>query len=256
MIIQCTWSNKVQFPWLHERRLHQFASSNTLLGLLTARGDLLVLLLGQMHPKLNGKCRVTRLGGSAVRLDMIYDGAAPAAVLSIEHELFVRPQDSVGVGVPEREFLTTLQESIMTSTTRNDPVIPRVAFHIRPKGRHLLLTTQWAANKVGMKVLLCGGVAQTDLLPALNWSASFGDRCAGGHTYYPEGVNVALLRGQRYNLLTRSRGHILARASEIVLSAVCHVTKFDRRTVGNVLRIGVNIGCRAPTNEVQREERK
>lgn len=128
----------------------------------------LILLLRQMNAQLNLELSVFVLTGAAVRFQMVHDRAAPTAVGLIEFVLAARGEVPLGIHVLQVELLGPLQDLVAAAATDHNPVIAGVALQGFAEARYLLLPAQGTANQVRVQVLFRVGVAQTDLLAALD----------------------------------------------------------------------------------------
>ena len=121
-----------------------------------------------MNAQLNLPLRVLVVAGTAVRLKMVHDRAAPTAVGLIEFVLTARGEVPPGIHVLQVELLGPLQDLVAAAATDHNPVVAGVALHGFAEARYFLLPAQRATDQVGVQVLFRVGVAKADLLAALD----------------------------------------------------------------------------------------
>lgn len=121
-----------------------------------------------MNAQLNLELRVLIFTGAAVRLQMVHNRTASTAVGLIEFVLAARGEVPLGIHVLHVELLGPLEDLVAAGATDHNPVVAGVALHGFAEARYFLLPTQRTADQVGMQVLFGVGVAQTDLLAALD----------------------------------------------------------------------------------------
>ena len=121
-----------------------------------------------MNAQLNLELGVLIFAGPAMRLQMVHNRTAPTAVGLIEFVLAARGEVPLGIHVLQVELLGPLQDLVAAAATDHDPVVAGVALHGFAEARYLLLSAQRAADQVRVQVLFRVGVAQADLLAALD----------------------------------------------------------------------------------------
>ena len=190
-----------------------------------------------MNTKLDLELRVFIGTGTAVRLQMIHDGTTTATVLLIEFVLAARGEVSPSVHVLQVELLGPLQDLVAAVAANHNPVITGVALHGLSEARYLLLPTQRTADQVRVQILFCVGMAQTDLLTALDGGARGTDLVIVGLPDYPKATGLIFLGEERNNLLPTTRSHLGRLRIEIVIPPAFNVSQLDRRTTRNSLPI-------------------
>lgn len=194
-------------------------------------------LLRQMNTQLDFELRVFVSAGTAVRLQMIHDRTTTATVRLIEFVLTARGEVPLGINVLEVELLGPLQELVAAAAANHNPIVAGVTLQGFAEARYLLLPTERTANEVRVQILFRVGMAQTDLLAALDGLARRTDFVIVGLPDYPKTGRLVPLGEERNDLLPTARSHLGRLRVEIIFPPTLHVRQLDGGTAGYSLSV-------------------
>lgn len=183
-----------------------------------------------MNAQLNLELRVLVFAGTAVCLQMIHDRTATAAVGLIELVFAARGEVPLGIHVLQVELLGPLQDLVAAAGTDHNPIVAGVTLHAFAEARNLLLPAQRAANEVRVQILFRVGVAQADLLAALDGFAGRADLVIVGLSDNPKTGRLVPLGEEGNDLLPTATAHFCRFRVEIILAPALNVRQLDGRT--------------------------